>query len=145
MSKVTRSTLIQKAALAALAYTFIEATIAVIGRRVLLTDVYANADFFDTVEPSLGVFIYGMSIHLVTGILVSVLFTRLWVAGGSERPASPRNYAIVMGLLHWVLVVYGYLGRHHIENIGLFLGLEGLFTALTFTFYALVLKRIFKG
>ncbi|KJZ15197.1 hypothetical protein TW85_06325 [Marinomonas sp. S3726] len=144
MIEITRGNLLKKVAIAALAYTFIEAFIAGIGRRLILSDFYANSNYFDTVEPSLGAFVYGMSIHLMTGVLVSILYARLWIAGGKERPASPRNYSVLMFLLHWVLVVYGYLGKHFINNIAAFLSLEALFVALTFVFYSLVLKKVFQ-
>ncbi|WP_445364279.1 hypothetical protein ACJJIQ_08160 [Microbulbifer sp. ANSA003] len=135
---------LKKVLLAALAYTWIEATVAALGRRVLLTDIYDGADFFDTVEPSLSVFLQGMSIHFLAGLLVSLLFARMWTSARPDRPASPVTYVIVMGLLHWVLAVYGYIPRHHMTDAGVFLGLETLFVAITFALYGLVLSRIFK-
>ena len=143
MSQVTRSHLFRLTALAAIAYTGIEMLVGGLFRRRLMADFYAQSGFFKADGPTVEQIFYGISVHALTGIFISILFARLWWSAQSDRVASPRNFAIVTGAFYWVLVVYGQIGKQNMINIPLYLSLETLIVILTYGSFAYVLGLLF--
>ena len=101
------------------------------------------AGVFRADGPTVEQIFYGISVHALTGIFVSILFARLWWSAQSDRLASPRNFAIVVGAFYWVLVVYGQIGKQNMINIPLYLSLETLIVILTYGSFAYVLRLLF--
>ena len=143
MLQITRPHLLRLTALAAVAYTGIEMLVGGLFRRRLMADFYAQSGFFQADGPTVEQIFYGISVHALTGIFVSILFACLWWSAQSDRVASPRNFAIVVGAFYWVLVVYGQIGKQNMINIPLYLSLETLIVILTYGSFAYVLRLLF--
>ncbi|WP_310619276.1 hypothetical protein [Flexibacterium corallicola] len=58
--------------------------------------------------------------------------------------ASAGNYSIVMGLLYYVLAVYGYVGKVNLTEVPSFLGLEAVRVVTSSTILGFILGRIFR-
>ena len=108
-----------------------------------MADFYVQSGFFKADGPTVEQIFYGISVHALTGVFVSILFARLWWSAQSDRVASPRNFAIVVGVFYWVLVVHGQIGKQNMINIPLYLSLETLIVILTYGSFAYVLGLLF--
>ena len=143
MPQVNGSQLVRLTALAAVAYTGIEMLIGGLFRRRLMADFYVQSGFFNTDGPTATLILYGVSVHALTGIFLSILFARLWWSAKPDRSANPRNFALVMGAFYWVLAVYGHVGKQEMGNVSLYLALETIIVLLTYGAFAYALHAIF--
>ena len=143
MSQVARPHLFRLTTLAAIAYAGIEMLVGGLFRRRLMADFYAQSGFFKADGLTTEQIFYGISVHVLTGVFVSIFFARLWWSAQPGRAASPVIYALTMGVFYWVLVVYGQISKQDMINIPLYLSLETLIVVLPYGLFACVLTLLF--
>lgn len=130
--------------LGGLGFMVAQALVAIIWRRVIFGDLYLAERFYDVTEPTLGLFLHGLSFYFLTGALLTMLFVHM-SSGRADGSANPVRYAIVTGILYWLIHDYSYIGRKEIPNQLLYLGLEAVLVIVLFIVYALVLRWLFKS
>ena len=144
MNLASKSKIARLVGISALGYMVANAVVALLWRRIFLSDLYASAGFYDITEPTRALALHGLSFYFLTGVVLSILFVHMSLAKDDGATASPARFAIVTGVLYWLIHDYSYIGRKEVADVGLYLGLEAVLVTLTFVLFAFILRLIFK-
>ena len=143
MNLETTAAKVRTVGLGALGFMVIQAISSLLFRRVLLGELYANSSFYEVTEPTLGLFIQSLSFYFLTGAILTVLFMHMYLSGGGK--ANATRYAILTGIMYWLIHDYSYIGRKMIGNELQYLGLEAILVVIIFALFSLVLGRLFRS
>ncbi len=120
-------------------YTIGTFALAVVWHVSLFGDQYRAFGFLEG-EPN---FLLGLLTILLQGVILSALFPRVSLSGGSLRRAM--KFVAIIGVFFWTSHVLAFVAKQTVQGVGLFVVMETIYLVLQFGLFGFLIGLIYRS